>query len=254
MPFTARRPGVLRAVAGASVPLLPALALTASALAAWLLPVAARAADLTPVESTWLKAAWPVVTWAKQAGLPLDLVVQPQDAPEAAPLSMAWVDGRCKLVLSMRGNPEAQATLDRLPADLREAGVQMMAAHELAHCHRHVDGAWAQVPAGVVLAPAPAVLDAQDAEAWRDMKATRREEGYADLVGLAWVHAHQAALYPRLQAWLIDARRADHDQLPGSGHDTMAWVRLAPTGREFATGDLFAGAEPLWTDGLSRPE
>jgi hypothetical protein len=40
--------------------------------------------------------------------------------PGAAPLALGFVDGRCKLVLSMRGNAEAQSTLDRIEPDLLE--------------------------------------------------------------------------------------------------------------------------------------
>ena len=44
----------------------------------------ARAADLTPTETRWLHGIWPVVTYAKQIALPLDIIVQPQDAPAQA--------------------------------------------------------------------------------------------------------------------------------------------------------------------------
>jgi hypothetical protein len=230
-------------------------------MAAWLATAAGvvHAADLTPVENRWLKGAWPVVTWAKQAALPVDIVVQPQDAPGAAPLSMAFVDGRCKLVLSMRGNAEAQATLDRLPDALRDGGIQLMAAHELAHCHRRVDGAWNQIPTGVPVERAPDVLEPELKSAWMDMKATRREEGYADLVGLAWIQAHRPQDYAGLHDWLVAER--SQDRIPGSHHDTLAWVRLVPKGAEFPTTALsaadagfFDGATALWTQGLALPD
>lgn len=69
------------------------------------LPVSAAAADLTATETRWLQGAWPVVSWARETRLPLDIVVQPQPTPGTPPLAMAFVDGRCKLVLSMRGSP-----------------------------------------------------------------------------------------------------------------------------------------------------
>ncbi len=212
----------------------------------------ARAADLSPVETTWLKGAWPVIGWAKEAQLPLDLVVQPQDSPGAAPLSLAFVEGRCKLVLSMRGNPEAQAQLDRLPAGLQGPALELMAAHELAHCRRYLDGAWTRLPAGFSSAPAPDVLAPDEKTAWLEMKAQRREEGYADLVGLAWTKAHHPAAYAPLRAWLEKER--DTDRIPGSHHDTLAWVRLVPRGDEFGGGGLFDGAMALWSAGLAQPE
>jgi hypothetical protein len=62
--------------------------------------------DLTAIERTWLEAAAPVLSYARAQRLPLDIIVQPQPTPGETPLGMAFVDGRCKLVLSMRGNPE----------------------------------------------------------------------------------------------------------------------------------------------------
>ena len=104
-----------------------------------LVPLVCSAADLTPTELRWLKGAWPVIAFAKDAGLPLDIIVQPQPTPGAAPLALAYVDGRCKLVLSMRGNSEATASLERIEPDLRDAALELMAAHELGHCRRYLD-------------------------------------------------------------------------------------------------------------------
>ena len=81
-------------------------------LAAVLTSSACLAAELTDTENRWLKGAWPVIAFAREAKLPLDIVVQPQPTPGAAPLALAFVDGRCKLVLSMRGNPAARSTLE----------------------------------------------------------------------------------------------------------------------------------------------
>ena len=53
--------------------------LVTSLLAALCLgPAACLANDLTPLESRWVRGVWPVVAFAKSAGLPLDVVVQPQ--------------------------------------------------------------------------------------------------------------------------------------------------------------------------------
>jgi len=98
-----------------------------------------------------------------------------------------------------------------------------MAAHELGHCRRYLDGAWMGVPAG--FAPSePAGLDASQREAYRAMQAQRREEGYADLVGLAWARQQHPQLYARLYAWLFAER--SRERVEGSQHDTLAWVRL----------------------------
>lgn len=100
-----------------------------------------RAVELSATEVRWLQAASPVIAYARKLALPLDIVVQPQAAAGLAPLALAFVNGRCKLVLSMRGNPEAQATLDRIAPHLVGAAVELMAAHELGHCRCYLNGA-----------------------------------------------------------------------------------------------------------------
>ena len=213
-------------------------------LIAMLLAVpACQAADLTPTESRWLRGAWPVVTFAKAAGMPLDIVVQPQPTPGAAPLALGFVDGRCKLVLSMRGNPEAQETLDRIEPELVDATLELMAAHELGHCRRYLDGTWFGLPAGFS-ASVPAGLGPELRSAYTTMQAVRREEGYADLVGLAWVQQHHRPKYARLHAWLVAERMKD--RVPGSHHDTLAWLRTASDGSALQQPSIFAAAALLW--------
>lgn len=216
--------------------------------AALLATAAASAPDLTATEWRWLAGARPVINFARQQALPLDIVVQPQPAPGAAPLALAFVDGRCKLVLSMRGNPEAQATLDRIEPALLDATIELMAAHELGHCRRYLDGAWYGLPAGFV-ATAPDHLTPDVQEAYTRLQAARREEGYGDLVGLAWTQAHHPQHYARLHRWLL-AERAN-DVVPGSPHDTQAWVRLAADASAFDPAALFSAAARLWSAGLA---
>ena len=206
------------------------------------------AAELTDIETRWLKGSWPVVAFAKRAGMPLDIVVQPQPTPGAAPLALAFVDGRCKLVLSMRGNPEAEATLDRIDPDLLGATLELMAAHELGHCRRYLDGAWYGLPAGFT-ASVPEELGPDLRAAYVDMTAARREEGYGDLVGLAWSKQHHPLHYARLHAWLVAER--SRDLVPGSPHDTLVWTRLAENGSALTGVSIFAGPLALWLSGLA---
>lgn len=217
-------------------------------VAAVLCASACRAADLTPTETRWLQGAWPVIAFAQETKLPLDIVVQPQPAPGAAPLALAFVDGRCKLVLSMRGNEQAQATLDRIEPELLDATLELMAAHELGHCRRYLDGAWYRLPAGFAISP-PAPPAAQWQEAYAAMQAARREEGYGDLVGLAWTRQRHPQLYEKLHAWLVKERT--EDLIPGSHHDTLAWLRLAGNGNALTRPSIFSAAAALWTDGLA---
>lgn len=223
---------------------------TPLALCCALLSPGVQAADLTPLETRWLQGMWPMVTHARQAlALPLDVVVQPQDAPGAAPLALGFVDGRCKLVLSMRGNAEGQRQLDALDPALLGAALELMAAHEVGHCRRYLDGAWFHLPAGFTAARAPDTLAADLQQAWLDMRATRREEAYGDLVGLAWARERHPALYARLHAWLVKERSAD--VVPGSHHDTLRWLALARDAGSFGDKPLFEAADLLWQRGLN---
>ena len=215
---------------------------------ALLTSTACMAADLTPTEQRWLNGAWPVVQFAKAAKFPLDIVVQPQPSPGAAPLALAFVDGRCKLVLSMRGNAEAQATLDRIEPGALDATLQLMAAHELGHCRRYLDGAWHGLPAGFV-ARTPEVLDPALRAAVDQMQAERREEGYADLVGLAWTLKHHPHRYAALHQWLVTER--SRDLVDGSPHDTLAWVRLAGQPSAMANESIFDGPAIAWAKALA---
>lgn len=220
------------------------MALSSAALAS-----AGQAAELTPLETRWLQGAWPVIQHAQQVlRLPLDVVVQPQDAPGAAPMALAFVDGRCKLVLSMRGNPTGQRQLDAVAPALRDATLELMAAHELGHCRRYLDGAWYSVPAGFVAAGLPAQLSADLQQAWQDMRSTRREEGYGDLVGLAWTRERHPALYAELHAWLVAERQAQ--RLPGSHHDTLDWLDLARDPGALGGLPMFDAATAVWQRGL----
>ena len=209
----------------------------------------AWAADLTLAERNWLQAARPVLQYAREQALPLDLVVQPQPTPGETPVGMAYLNGRCKLVLSMRGNPEAERMLAALDASLVGPVVESIAAHELAHCWRHVSGAWGTLPGQVKDVSALERLSPAHAELLREMWSTRREEGLADLVGLAWTQQHHPGSYAAVLAW-TRAMRADQPVDTGP-HDTRAWLRLALDPACFvAAAPLFERAQALWLAGL----
>jgi hypothetical protein len=209
---------------------------------------AACAADLTPVELHWLRAGLPVLNHARQLGLPVDVVVQPQDAPGQAPLAMDYVGGRCKLVMSMRGNPLADAALADAPPPLQPIVIEAITAHEVAHCWRHVSGIWKALPAGFVDVRRPA--DEAVADAWAAMRATRREEGYADLAGLAWSLQRHPGRYAEVHAWFERVR--GQQVVPGSHHDTRAWLRAARDPSAFPPGaGAFEQAQALWSRTLA---
>jgi len=228
-------------------------ALCAIAAAIPLFSTTASAAGLTSLELRWISGMTPVLQHAKAQGMPVDVVVQPQDAPEASPLALGFKDGRCKLVLSLRGNPEGEAATARLPVGLEDSALELMAAHELGHCRRYLEGAWFHLPAGFSAAQAPDGLSPDLQRAYLSMKSTRREEGYGDLVALSWAAQRHARQYAALHAWLVSER--SRDLLPGSHHDTLAWIKLARDPQALGSApSMFEAALPVWQRGLNIDE
>ena len=208
-----------------------------------------QAAALTATESSWLAAAAPVLAFARAQQLPLSITVQPQDTPGQTPIGMAFIDGQCVLVLSMRGNPEAQAMLQRITPGLLTPIIEAIVAHELGHCWRHLQQTWGSLPSGLVEINGFSQVSDEDAVLLKDMWRTRREEGFADLVGLAWTLRHHPARYDEVHAWHVSLRA---DQAVDSApHDTRIWIRLAKDKAAFKpVGSIFEQVEPLWQAGL----
>ena len=209
---------------------------------------AAAQASLTEVETRWLRAGTAVLSYAKQIKLPIDIIVQPQTKPGDVPLAMGFDGGRCKLVLSMRANPQAETILDPVPPALRGLMIEAMTAHEVGHCWRYVKGEWHALPAGFVEAGDELADDARLLK--QSIRETRREEGFADLVALAWIKQRHPGQYALVLAWLETVRRG---QSVGVGsHDTLDWIRLAGNGLAFqGDGSPFVQAGSLWSAGLS---
>jgi hypothetical protein len=217
------------------------------------LPVFAWAAPLTDIESRWLQAGASVLAYAKQQQLPIDIIVQPQPQPGAVPLAMGFDGGRCKLVLTMRGNPAAEEVLQALPAPQRALMIEAMTAHEVAHCWRYAQGAWHSVPSGFQQRTPDAALPPEIQKLSQELRDTRREEGYADLVALAWMQAAHPGQYAQVYAWLQQVRAAQPDS--HVSHDTGAWLALAADGAVFSEGATpFEQARAVWKQGLAAAE
>jgi hypothetical protein len=228
-------------------PLLLAVTL-ASALAP-----ALHAAELTTLEKRWLDAAGPVLAYSQQLKLPLDITVQPQPRPGDVPLAMGFDKGRCKLVMSLRNNPDAETLLAGIPEAQQGALIEAMAAHEIAHCFRYAQGAWHALPAGFVEVGDEQASDTSLLAASKAMRETRREEGFADLAALAWTRHSNPDAYARVYRWLAGVR--DRVAVPRSGHDTRAWVRLADDGAAFGKLEApFDDVDGLWRKGLLATE
>lgn len=228
-------------------------ALAALAAALTVVSTTAHAAGLTALEQRWIAGMTPVLQHARTAGMPVDIVVQPQEAPEAAPLALGFKDGRCKFVLSLRGNPEGEAATQRLPAGLEDSALELMAAHELGHCRRYLEGAWFHLPAGFSATPVPDGLSPDLQRAYLSMKSVRREEGYGDLVALGWTAQRHPDQYAALHGWLMQER--SRDLLPGSHHDTLAWLKLARDVKALGSAaSMFDAALPVWAQALDSDE
>jgi hypothetical protein len=224
----------------------------AASLCCWLYCGPAHAeASLTPQETRWLRASAPVLAYSQRLHLPIDIVVQPKAGPGDVPMAMGFDGKRCKLVLSMRGNPQAEAILDRVAEADRGYAVEAIAAHEIGHCWRYAHGVWHALPAGFA-EPAEPKANSGGGSNFAQAKAlldTRREEGFADLVALAWTARQHPAQYARLAGWLESVRARQAGER--GAHDTRAWLGLARDAGAFGRGGTpFDAASALWSKGL----
>ena len=205
-------------------------------------------AQLTDLESRWLQAGKPVIDYARTQGLPIDIIVQPQDAPGAVPVAQGYAAGRCKLVLSLRGNAQADSVLQDVPAARQGLMMEAMTAHEIGHCRRYAQGDWHALPSGFVeprsMQPGRLTALAQE------LRETRREEAYADLVALAWMHGRHPGQYRQVLSWMRGLRAGG--EAAGGSHATQAWLALADGEDAFAgAASPFEQAQVLWRKGLS---
>ncbi len=212
----------------------------------------ASAAQLTETETRWLQAGSPVLAYAKQElQLPIDIVVQPQAGPNDVPLAMGFADGRCKLVFSMRGNPQAEQVLDGVPAEQQKVLIEAMTAHEVGHCWRQAHGNWHALPSGFVEGPHEQLDNPELQALSKEMRDTRREEAFSDLVALAWTQRANAAQYKRVHAWLMQVRQP----VAHGSHNTRAWLQLAGNATVFdSEQNPFEQARVLWGKGLLKDE
>ncbi|MDN2670427.1 hypothetical protein OX459_03360 [Janthinobacterium sp. SUN026] len=209
---------------------------------------AVAAASLTDLEVRWLQAGQAVIAFARAQGLPIDIIVQPQEAPGAVPLALGYAAGRCKLVLSLRGNAQADSVLQGVPWARYGVMIEAMTAHEIGHCQRYAQGDWHALPRGFVepLSMQPGKLTPLAQE----LRETRREEAYADLVALAWMHRRHPGQYQEVLAWMRGVRAGDDSA--GGSHATQAWLALADGEGVFDdSASPFEQAQVLWRKGLS---
>ncbi|WP_426173833.1 hypothetical protein [Massilia sp. TWR1-2-2] len=206
-------------------------------------------ASLTAQETRWLAAAGPVLAYSQRLKLPIDIIVQPQARPGDVPFAMGYDGKRCKLVLSMRGNPGAETILETVPEERRGVLIEAMTAHEVGHCWRYVYGVWHALPAGFVETAELRAGNDDMLAAAKAMREGRREEGFADLVALAWIARHHPDSYGEVHGWLETVRGTPPAH--GSAHDTRAWVALAREPAAFGrAATVFDDVAGLWSEGL----
>jgi hypothetical protein len=201
--------------------------------------------QLTDLESKWLTAADPVLTFAANNGLTVDVVVQSRPVAGDVPFAVGVHQGRCKLLLSMRERADAEAILVGVPEAEHALLIEAMTAHEVAHCWRYAHGTWQKVPAGFAASEGRDVA----ANSPQQMALTRREEAYADLVALAWTRLQHPNDYQHVHNWLAAVRA--EQPVDGGYHDTRNWLQLAGADR-FGTGSIFEQAQTLWLQGLGK--
>ena len=219
-----------------------------------LISAAAQAgASLTELETRWLRAAGPVLAYSQQLKLPIDIVVQPQARVGDVPLAMGFADGRCKLVMSLRGNPDAETILNKVPEADRGVLIEAMTAHEVGHCWRYAQGVWHALPAGFVEVGAERAANEELLAESKAMRENRREEAYADLVALAWTQRKHPEAYGRVYAWLASVR--GDQPVARNAHDTRTWVKLAGDAAVFdAALTPFEAVYAVWRQGLLNDE
>ena len=92
-------------------------------------------------------------------------------------------------------------------------------------------------------------VTAEQALQLKDMWRTRREEGFADLVGLAWTLLHHPQHYAAVHAWHV--RERAEQPVDTGPHDTRVWLRLAKDKTAFkAAASIFEQVDALWQAGL----
>lgn len=206
--------------------------------------------SLTAQETRWLAAAGPVLAYSQSLKLPIDIIVQPQSAgPRDVPLAMGFDGKRCKLVLTMRGNSQAEAILANFPEAEHGLLIEAMTAHEVGHCWRYAHGVWHALPAGFVAIDGErADGDGRHAQT-RAMRENRREEGFADLVALAWTARNHRDRYAQIHAWIASVR--GDQPIAVKAHDTRVWLGLARDAGAFDhTATPFEDVQTLWRKGL----
>ena len=211
-------------------------------------------ATLTAAETRWLTAAGPVLAYSQRLKLPIDIIVQPKSGAGDVPMAMGFDGKRCKLVLSMRGNADAEKILESVPEAQRPLLIEAMAAHEVGHCWRYAQGVWHALPAGFVETGEERADDVSLLAEAKAQRESRREEGFADLVALAWIARTHPDSYGAVFDWFRSVRGAA-TPAARSAHDTLVWVQLARDPAALALGATpFDDALPLWREGLLRAD
>lgn len=209
--------------------------------------LAAGESSLTAQETYWLQSALPVLTYAKEMGLPISITVQPQAAPEATPVALGMANGVCKLIFSMRGNELVETLLEGVPTDEQGFMIEAILAHEIGHCWRHVHSKWESVPEGY---KEPAEKKGISKDLLVKIKAARiqqREEGYADLVALFWIKKNHPSAFAHVYEWLLNKREKTAAQSIYNTNNTTEFLKAVQSMMTIEANETpFYRAQVVW--------
>lgn len=196
--------------------------------------------DFTALESKWIKNIDPVVRYGLEQKLKITVAVNVNVKNGISPIG---IDTSCKFILNFRDNKAALDLEDSIPDEIYKPVSEAIAAHELAHCWRSINGLYGVLP--------PGIMDTAslDDEKVKKIRLERREEGFADLVGLAWVQSrYSAQTYAEVLEWFKEFR-SDPDY-SGDSHDTRVWLELAGDMKIDKNTPIFEQVMPRWRSGL----
>ncbi|KAI1698399.1 hypothetical protein Ddc_19123 [Ditylenchus destructor] len=178
---------------------------TLSAAAAVLLALpalvpTAMAAGLTPLEQRWIAGMTPVLKQAKADAVPLDVVVaaagRARRGAAGAGLSRRSLQAGAEPARQSRGRGHADPAAHRSGGRGTGADGRSRTRTLPPLSGRRV----VRAAGGFAAARAPEGLSEDSQRAYLSMKSTRREEGYGDLVALAWTARRHPERYARCTA------------------------------------------------------
>lgn len=168
-------------------------------------------------EQQWIAAARHAVAFGKAHGLDIVMEVEQGNGLSGhTPVGVWNENGRCTLVVSVRGNPTARRLEAMIDPPLLELFLQGAAMHEVGHCYRRLNG----YPHNEKLLPVVAWIG--PVRDWF-MRRIRTEEAFADMTEIAWLARYHPERFDAMVEQIQRVRR----RFLEPKHDTLAWLEGA---------------------------